>query len=83
MPTIAIVDGVRIVIYLKDHVPPHIHAFFAGKEAQISIATGRVLHGTLPRLKTRAVQRWLGHNRDQVAYIWDEMRAGRYDGGVI
>jgi hypothetical protein len=83
MPTIAIVDGVRIVIYLTDHVPPHLHAFFGGKEAQISILTGEVLNGTLPRPKMRAVQLWLENNREQVAYIWDEIRAGRYDGGVI
>lgn len=83
MPTIAIVEGVRIVIYLKDHVPPHLHAFFGGKEAQISIATGQVLHGTQPRQKMRAIQRWLENNRDQVSYIWEEIRAGRYQGGVI
>ncbi len=83
MPTIAIVEGVRVVIYLKDHVPPHLHVFFGGKEALVSIATGEVLHGTLPRPKMRAVQRWLENNRDQVAYIWDEIRAGRYDGGMI
>ncbi|WP_162250019.1 DUF4160 domain-containing protein [Methylobacterium sp. Leaf456] len=71
------------MIYLKDHVPPHLHVFFGGKEAQISIATGKVLRGTLPRPKMKAVQRWLENNRDQVAYIWDEIRAGRYDGGMI
>lgn len=71
------------MIFLKDHVPPHLHAFFGGKEAQVSIATGEVLHGTLPRPKMRAVQRWLANNRDQVSYIWDEIRAGRYDGGMI
>jgi uncharacterized protein DUF4160 len=40
MPTIAIVEGVRLMIHLKDHLPPHLHAIFAGFEAQISIATG-------------------------------------------
>ncbi|MCJ2068827.1 DUF2442 domain-containing protein [Methylobacterium sp. J-030] len=45
MPTIAIVEGVRIVIFLNDHLP----ALFAGQEAKLSIATGEVLSGTLPR----------------------------------
>ncbi len=30
MPTIAIVEGVRIMIFLNDHLPPHLHALFAG-----------------------------------------------------
>jgi len=83
MPTIAIGDGVRIMIHLKDHLPPHLHAMFAGFEAQISIATGHVLHGSLPRAKLNAVERWLDAHRDQVAYIWDEIRAKRYDGSMI
>ena len=48
-----------------------------------SIATGHVLHGSLPRAKLKAVERWLDAHRDQVAYIWDEIRAKRYDGGMI
>ncbi len=81
MPTIAVVDGVRIMIYYKDHLPPHLHAIFSGSEAQISIATGEVLNGSLPRAKFRAVQNWLAANREQVAYIWTETRAKRNRGG--
>jgi hypothetical protein len=83
MPTIAIVEGVRIMIHLKDHLPPHLHAMFSGFEAQISIVTGDVLHGSLPPAKLKTVQRWLDAHREQVAYIWDEIRARRYDGGMI
>jgi Domain of unknown function (DUF4160) len=83
MPTIAIVEGVRIMIHLKDHLPPHLHAMFAGVEAQISIVTGHVLHGSLLPAKLKAVQRWLDAHREQVAYIWEEIRAKRYDGGMI
>lgn len=83
VPTIAIIDGVRLVIHLKDHLPPHLHAMFAGAEAQIAIATGEVLQGSLPRAKTRAVQTWLAANREQVAYIWTEIRAKRNPGGLV
>ena len=83
MPTIAIVEGVRIMIYFKDHLPPHLHAMFGGSEAQISIVTGDVLHGSLPPAKLKSVRRWLDAHRDQVAYIWEEIRAKRYDGGMI
>ena len=83
MPTIAIIDGVRIVIYLKDHLPPHLHAIFAEHEAQISILTGDILNGSLPAAKTRLIRAWLNANRDQVAYIWKEISEGRYSGGQI
>jgi hypothetical protein len=83
MPTIAIVFGVRIIIYPKDHLPPHLHAKFAEHEAMISILTGDLLEGSLPRAKLKAVQEWLARHRAQVAYIWREIRDLRYQGGMI
>jgi hypothetical protein len=83
MPTIAIVAGVRIIIYPKDHLPPHLHVKIAEYEAMISIVTGDVLEGSIPRAKLRAVQDWLSANREQVAYVWSEIRALRYQGGRI
>jgi hypothetical protein len=49
----------------------------------ISIVTGDVLQGSLPRAKVKAVQEWLASHREQVAYVWDEIRALRYRGGMI
>ena len=83
MPTIAIVAGVRIIIYPKDHLPPHLHVKFAEHEAMISIVTGEVLEGSLPRAKMKAVQKRLVTRREQVAYVWRETRALRYQGGMI
>ena len=83
MPTIALVAGVRIVIYPKDHLPPHLHAILAEHEAMISIVTGDLLEGSLPRAKLRAIQMWLAAHREEVAYVWQEIRAQRYQGGMI
>ncbi|MCJ2094843.1 DUF4160 domain-containing protein [Methylobacterium sp. J-072] len=83
MPTIAIVEGVRITIYLNDHLPPHLHAFFSGQEAKLSIVTGEVLSGALPPAKLKGIRAWLDANREQVSYVWREIRAGRYNGGMI
>jgi hypothetical protein len=83
MPTIAIVAGVRIVIYPKDHLPPHLHVILAEYEAMISIVTGDVLEGSLPRAKLKAVQKWLAKHREQVAFVWREIRNARYQGGMI
>ena len=71
------------MIFLDDHLPPHLHALFAGQEAKLSIANGEVLSGKLPRSKFKTVQTWTAANREEVAYIWREIRAGRYSGGMI
>jgi len=39
MPTIAIVDGVKIQMFYDDHAPPHFHAVLGGEEAWIVIRT--------------------------------------------
>jgi hypothetical protein len=69
MPVIAIVDGVKVIIWHKDHL----HAKFGEHEAQISIRTSDVLNGRLPPAKLRAVLRWLAANRLEVAYLWRDI----------
>jgi len=84
-PTIALVSGVWIVIHPKDHLPPHLHAKFAKRGAMISIVTGDVLEGALPREKLRAVNEWLAAHREEVAHVWQDSRAalpGRHDRGM-
>jgi len=83
MPIIAIIAGVRLVIYPKDHLPPHLYALYSGHEAMISIATGEVLEGKLPLPKLREIRTWLMAHQDQVSYIWREIRLGRYTGGMM
>ena len=83
MPTIAVVEGVKIMIFANDHAPPHFHAKFAEFEALISIATGDILDGSLPVAKLRTVREWFEPRRAQVAYVWTEIRAHRYRGGLI
>lgn len=83
MPTIALVSGVRIIIYPKDHLPPHLHVKFAEHEAMISIVTGDILEGSIPPAKLKAVREWLAKRREQVAYVWREIHEMRYKGGMI
>lgn len=51
MPIIAIVDGVEIKVYSNDHDPPHFHAILAEYHCKISIVTGDMMSGTLPKSK--------------------------------
>jgi hypothetical protein len=37
MPTVAIVEGIRIRFYSDEHPPPHLHAVLAEYQTQIGI----------------------------------------------
>ena len=45
MPTVAIVEGVKVQFFFDDHPPPHFHAQIGGAVAQIDIETLSVLQG--------------------------------------
>ncbi|HMS89422.1 MAG TPA: DUF4160 domain-containing protein [Acidimicrobiales bacterium] len=60
MPRICSFYGIVIVMYFDDHPPPHFHARYGEHEAQVAIATGDVLHGSLPRSASRLVKEWTG-----------------------
>jgi hypothetical protein len=83
MPTIAIIDGVAIILWNNDQTPPHFHAKSAGFHSKVSIETGEVLDGDLPKAKLKRIRTWLDANRDEIAYAWDELRAGRAFKGRI
>ena len=55
MPTVAIVEGVKIQFYANEHPPPHFHAVYAEFRAQIAIDDLRMLKGGLPPAKLSAV----------------------------
>lgn len=71
MPTISLFYGIVIRMYFRDHAPPHFHAIYAEHEAQIDIATGNVIEGTLPRVARRLVKEWCDLHRDELAANWD------------
>jgi Domain of unknown function (DUF4160) len=70
MPTLIIIDGIRIVMYPSDHPPPHVHAWKNGRDAQFEIATGRVMEGQMDRKTIRTVQAWITLNQDLLFEAW-------------
>jgi hypothetical protein len=77
MPTVAIVDGVKIQFFAREHPPAHFHAVFAEHRAQIDIATLRVLKGRLPRAKLRFVISWAETRREALEQAWEAVLAKR------
>ena len=56
MPTISWFYGIAIRMYVRDHPPPHFHAVYAEHEANVSIDTGVVIEGSLPKAAANLVK---------------------------
>ncbi len=84
MPTIAVVDGTRIMIFPLDHQPPHVHAFGADFRLKLAIANGAVLeaHGTVRPAALRRLQAWTAAHRDRLEMLWSDAAAGRAIGKI-
>ena len=78
MPTLAIIDGIRILMYLNDHAPPHFHVEFGDEMAVFDIASGRMVRGNLNRRSRRRVEQWTEQHRDQLMTAWN----GRLSGAI-
>ena len=65
-PEIITIEGVKIELHSRDHLPVHVHATYAEHEALVNIRTGELFEGDLPPKKLRIVQDWLaeGNNRE-------------------
>jgi hypothetical protein len=74
MPTIAIIDGISILMWPNDHNPPHFHVRFAGRTGKFDIATGRMIKGTLDRKTVRKLQSWTFANQDMLLQAWTNFR---------
>lgn len=70
MPEISRFFGIVVVMYYRDHAPPHFHAAYGGNEIRVSIATGRILSGTLSSRAERLVLEWLAMHRDELMENW-------------
>jgi Domain of unknown function (DUF4160) len=70
MPTIAIVEGVKIQIFFGDHPPPHFHARFAEHQALFVIPTLELLESSLPAHKLESVRSWAQTHSAELIACW-------------
>jgi Domain of unknown function (DUF4160) len=82
VPTVAIVDGVKILFYPDEHPPPHFHARIAEFTAQISIEPLGIIKGSLPPNKVKNVMGWAATRQTELMTAWIEMEAGRKPGKI-
>lgn len=73
MPTIDVIDGVKINIYNGDHPPPHIHAIYNEHEALITIEKSEIYAGDLPERQLKKALNWLEANSKAAMIVFNEL----------
>ncbi|MBP6460346.1 MAG: DUF4160 domain-containing protein [Crocinitomicaceae bacterium] len=58
-PIIELIEGIKIVVFSREHLPPHIHAKFGEYEVLINIQNGVIEEGKFPKNKLNIVKKWL------------------------
>ena len=77
MPTLSIFDGIKIILYYRDHQPPHFHAVYAEYEAEVGIDPIMILEGNLPRPERNNVLAWAALHQAELRANWELARGGR------
>lgn len=70
MPVISRFYGISIMMFFKDHNPPHFHAKYEGQVAVFDIRTQRIMAGTLPPHAMRLTREWLKIHRKELSVNW-------------
>ena len=73
MPEISRFFGIVIRMYFNDHEPPHLHAFYAGIEAQLRITPPGIVYGRLPPRALALVVEWASIHERELMENWDRL----------
>jgi hypothetical protein len=77
MPRLSAFYGIVVYMYIRDHGPPHIHAWAAEQRAVFDIATGTLSAGEFKARQAAMVRDWINLHRAELSEAW--MRASRGD----
>ena len=77
MPIVAVFFGIIIRIYHDDHAPPHFHVEYAEHTAIISIGSGKLIAGRLPRRVAKLVEEWRRTCVGLLMRAWKQAQAGK------
>lgn len=68
------IGNATIRVYANDHLPPHFHVEAPDDDAQIEIASLKLLAGSLPGGSTgRAIRNWIEEHRAEIVTEWNRI----------
>ena len=73
MPTIKIIDSIKIDVYSREHPPPHVHAIYAEHEELIEIESLETYAGKLPSSQRKKVINWVFSNQNYLLGIFKQL----------
>jgi len=71
MPVISSFYGIKIYIYYNNHNEPHFHAFYSGSEGKISIKSGELKEGDLPKHALKLIKEWIKEHKEELLENWE------------
>lgn len=71
MSTISFFRGIKIFINWNDHMPPHFHATYDGKEILVSIHDIEIIEGELPSKQQKMVLGWAAFHQTELEEDWE------------
>lgn len=74
MPEISRFFGIIVLMYFKDHPPPHFHVRYAGQRALISIESLTLLEGKLSPRVLGLVVEWASMHQEELIADWELAR---------
>jgi len=77
MPTISKFDGIKIMMFYREHAPPHFHAEYAEEAAEIGIDPIIIFEGQLSRRIRARVFEWAAIHQAELRANWELARARR------
>lgn len=72
MPLIDKIDGISILIFPKDHNPPHIHVHCAGQMVSIQIKTLKIV-GKMQSKTLKKATKWIEDNQLELLNKWENI----------
>lgn len=75
MPTVSMFDGIKILMYYRDHLPPHFHVERGDESAEVGIDPILILEGRLSRATRARVFEWAAIHQGQLRANWELARA--------
>jgi len=71
MPVISRFYGISILMFFKEHNPPHFHAKYEGQIAVFDIKTLKIIAGNLPPNAKKLIKKWAKLYQKELLHNWE------------
>ncbi|MCD8204549.1 MAG: DUF4160 domain-containing protein [Coprobacillus sp.] len=80
MPTIAIFDGISILMHYaeNEHNPPHVHVVCAERYGVFDF-NGNMLNGDLEKNTQNKIKKWISIHKEELIEMWNTQNFKKLD----